>query len=93
MIRFNFFKEKGAFTKNENGTYKVNYDKFAAAMNELSAVVLALQGNGDKAAVEKAQKERGIIKPELQSDLDKLAQKGIPVDVIFEQGVDVLGMK
>ncbi|MFN0291566.1 dipeptidyl-peptidase 3 family protein [Pedobacter helvus] len=93
MQCFNFFQEKGAFERTAAGTYKVNYDKFADAMNELSAVVLALQGNGDKAAVEKAQKERGIIKPELQSDLDKLAQKGIPVDVIFEQGVDVLGMK
>ena len=93
MQCFNFFQEKGAFERSAQGTYKVNYDKFAAAMNELSAVVLALQGNGDKAAVEKAQKERGIIKPELQADLNKLAQKGIPVDVIFEQGVDVLGMK
>ncbi|MDQ8005114.1 MAG: Zn-dependent hydrolase [Pedobacter sp.] len=93
MQCFNFFQEKGAFERSAQGTYKVNYDKFATAMNELSAVVLALQGNGDKSAVEKVQKERGIIKPELQRDLDKLAQKGIPVDVIFEQGVDVLGMK
>lgn len=93
MQCFNFFQEKGAFERTTQGTYRVNYDKFATAMNELSAVILTLQGNGDKAAVEKTQKERGIIKPELQTDLDKLAQKGIPVDVIFEQGVDVLGMK
>jgi len=93
MQCFNFFQEKGAFERTAQGAYKVNYDKFASAMNELSAVILTLQGNGDKAAVEKAQKERGIIKTELQTDLDKLAQKGIPVDVVFEQGVDVLGMK
>lgn len=93
MQCFNFFQEKGAFERTAQGAYKVNYDKFAAAMNELSAVILTLQGNGDKVAVEKAQKERGIIKTELQADLDKLAQKGIPVDVVFEQGVDVLGMK
>lgn len=93
MQCFNYFKEKGAFERTAQGTYKVNYEKFATAMNELSALILTLQGNGDKAAVEKAQKERGIIKPELQADLDMLAQKGIPVDIIFEQGVDVLGMK
>lgn len=93
MQCFNFFQEKGAFERTAQGAYKVNYDKFAAAMNELSAVILTLQGNGDKLAVEKAQKERGVIKTELQADLDKLAQKGIPVDVVFEQGVDVLGMK
>jgi hypothetical protein len=93
MQCFNFFKEKGAFERTAQGTYRVNYDRFATAMNELSALVLTLQGNGDKAAVEKAQLERGVIKPELQADLDQLAKKGIPVDVIFEQGVDVLGMK
>jgi len=93
MQCFNFFQEKGAFERTAQGTYRVNYDKFAVAMNELSAVILTLQGNGDKAAVEKTQQERGIIKPELQADLDKLAQKGIPVDIIFEQGVDFLGMK
>jgi hypothetical protein len=93
MQCFNYFQEKGAFERTAKGAYKVNFEKFAAAMNELSALILTLQGNGDKAAVEKAQKERGIIKPELQADLDMLAQKGIPVDVIFEQGVDVLGMK
>jgi hypothetical protein len=39
------------------------------------------------------QKEKALISPELQTDLNKLSQKGIPVDVIFEQGVDVLGVK
>lgn len=93
MQCFNYFQGKGAFERTAKGTYKVNFEKFAVAMNELSALILTLQGNGDKAAVEKAQQERGIIKPELQADLDMLAQKGIPVDIIFEQGVDVLGMK
>lgn len=93
MQCFNFFQEKGAFERSSQGTYSVDYDKFAIAMNELTAFILMLQGNGDKAAVEKAQSERGLIKAELQNDLDKLAEKGVPVDIVFEQGVDVLGMK
>ena len=43
--------------------------------------------------IEKAQKEKAIIHPELQTDLDRLTKKNIPVDVVFEQGVDVLGVK
>jgi hypothetical protein len=93
MQCFNFFKEKGAFARNPNGTYRVDFEKFATAMNELSSFILMLQGNGDKAAVEKAQQQRGIIETELQRDLDRLSKKGIPVDLVFEQGVDVLGMK
>jgi hypothetical protein len=92
MLVFNFFEEKGAFEKTANGHYKINYDKFRSAMNDLSNLILTLQGNGDKAAVEKLQKEKAIIKPDLQADLNKLQQKGIPVDIIFEQGVGVLGL-
>lgn len=93
MQCFNFFKEKGAFIRSENGTYKVDFNKFATAMNDLSRVIITLQGNGDKAAVEKVQKEKAMITPELKGDLDRLSKKGIPVDIVFEQGVDVLGVK
>ncbi|TCC93853.1 Zn-dependent hydrolase [Pedobacter frigiditerrae] len=93
MQCFNFFKEKGAFQRSANGTYKVDFDKFAIAMNELTNFIIILQGNGDKIAVEKAQKTNGVIAAELQGDLDRLSKKGIPVDLVFDQGVDVLGMK
>lgn len=93
MQCFNYFKEQGAFERTAQGTYRVNFEKFAEAMNGLSNVILTLQGNGDKAAVEKAQKEKGVIGAELQADLDRLSKKGIPVDIVFEQGVDVLGVK
>jgi len=93
MQCFNFFKDQGAILRTAEGRYKVDFIKFETAMNALSNTILILQGNGDKAAVEKVQKEKAIITPELQGDLDKLSKKGIPVDIVFEQGVDVLGMK
>lgn len=93
MQCFNFFKENGAFIRNENGTYKVDFVKFGDAMNKLSNLIITLQGNGDKAEVEKTQKEKAIIPAELQHDLDRLTKKGIPVDIVFDQGADVLGVK
>lgn len=92
MLCFNFFNKKGAFERTAEGRYKVNFEKFEQAMNELSKEILMLQGNGDKAAVEKVQKEMAIVKNDLQSDLNRLTKKGIPVDVIFEQGISVLGL-
>lgn len=91
MQAFNFFKEKGAFER-VDGKYRVNYEKFATAMNDLSREILMLQGNGDKAAVEKVANEKGIIPSDLKSDLESLGKKGIPVDIVFEQGADVLGL-
>ncbi|MDP3311865.1 Zn-dependent hydrolase [Lutibacter sp.] len=92
MIRFNFFSEKGAFIKNEDGTYHVNYDKMAVAMKELSSVILTFQGNGDYVGVTKLVNEKGIISADLQKDLDKLTKENIPVDVVYEQGVEALGL-
>jgi hypothetical protein len=91
MQGFNFFKQQGAFTRSANGTYKVDYVKFEQAMNALSKLILTLQGDGDRTAVAKAQAENAIISSELQQDLDNLNNKGIPVDIVFQQGVDVLG--
>tara|TARA_B110000305_G_C19432369_1_gene636912 strand:+ start:333 stop:1982 length:1650 start_codon:yes stop_codon:yes gene_type:complete len=90
MIRFNFFKEKGAFSRNDDGTFKVNFDKMEIAMRELSNLILTLQGNGDYIGVGLLVKEKGVISNELQLDLDRLVTKGIPVDVVFMQGVSVL---
>jgi hypothetical protein len=91
MQCFNFFKQQGAFTRTANGAYKVDYEKFEQAMNALSKLILTLQGDGDRAAVAKAQAENAIISSELKQDLDNLNKKGIPVDIVFQQGVDVLG--
>jgi hypothetical protein len=91
MQCFNFFKAKGAFIRTQAGSYQVDYDKFGIAMNDLSKLILTLQGNGDKAAVEKAQKENAVVSTELQNDLNRLSKLKIPVDIVFEQGVDVLG--
>ncbi|MDF2180059.1 Zn-dependent hydrolase [Aliiglaciecola sp. CAU 1673] len=92
MIRFNFFKEFGAFDKDENGFYKVNMDKMQAAVDALSNKILTLQGDGDYAGVAKLVDEMGVIKDELAADLAKLADAAIPVDITFEQGKQVLGL-
>jgi hypothetical protein len=55
-------------------------------MNALSEKILTLQGNGDYEGVGAFQEQYGKISPELQRDLDRLKSKGIPVDIVFEQG-------
>lgn len=93
MIRFNFFNEYGAFAKDEaTGTYQVNFDKMKEAMNALSELILTLQGNGDYDGVTQLVNEKGKIGPVLQSELDRLSEKNIPVDIVFEQGTEVMGL-
>lgn len=93
MIRFNYFLEKEAFTRNpETGTYHVDFAKMKEAMNLLSEEILVLQGNGDYEKAKKMVDESGIINTRLQQDLDRINEAGIPVDIVFEQGPDVLGL-
>ena len=93
MIRFNFFKEMGAFEYNEEkGFYSVNIEKFKEATQALSAKILTLQGEGDYDGVADLVDKMGKIGADLQKDLDRLSAAGIPVDIIFEQGVSTLGL-
>ena len=93
MIRFNYFQEQGAFTRDEaTGTYRIDYDKLTDAMNSLSELILKLQGDGDYDAVAALVADKAKIQSQLQADLDRLQSAGIPVDIVFEQGVDVLGL-
>lgn len=92
MIRFNFFAQEGAFSKNDNGLYRVNMEKMGLAMEKLSRLILTLQGDGDYQKVDQLIATHGNIKAELAKDLEKLSEANIPVDVTFKQGKEVLGL-
>jgi hypothetical protein len=93
MIRFNFFEQAGAFGRDEKtGAYRVNVAEFEQAVKDLSSRLLTLQGDGDYAAVDAFVAEMGNVGPQLQADLDRLAAAAIPVDIVFEQGAEVLGL-
>ena len=93
MVRFNYFAEQGAFTRNEQGLYTVDVEKMTAAIDSLSELILTLQGNGDYDGVDKLVAESGVIKADLASDLASLETANIPVDITFNQGKKVLGLK
>jgi hypothetical protein len=91
MLRFNYFSENEGFNYNETtGFYSVNPEKMSAAIKSLSNKILTLQGNGDYDGVEKWVTESGNVSPALKAALDRLSK--IPTDIVFEQGVEVLGL-
>jgi hypothetical protein len=93
MLRFNYFLEKGAFTRNDDGTYAVDMDKMKAASTDLTQKILKIQGDGDYEAAANWIETDGVIKPQLQADLDRINDAGVPVDIVFTQGPEVLGLK
>ncbi|MCH7490573.1 MAG: Zn-dependent hydrolase [Gemmatimonadetes bacterium] len=91
MVQLSFLQERGAFTRDsESGSYRVDFDRMREAMAALSEVILTLQGDGDYEAVGDLLRNHGAITPQVQEDLDRLATAGIPIDIVFEQGLHVL---
>jgi peptidase M49-like protein len=92
MATFSFLNERGAFVRDSaTGTYRVDQQKMQDAINALAEKILRLQGTGDYEGVGAFMDASGRIGPTLAADLRRLGSRGIPVDVIFDQGMDVLG--
>jgi hypothetical protein len=90
MIRFYYFQETGAFERDAaTGTYRVNFEKMKEAMLSSSEQILKIQGDGDYATAKKLIQEQGFIREELQKDLDRIGEAGIPRDIVFEQGHEI----
>ena len=92
MLTFNFFYSEGAFTRDENGHYSINLEKMMDASKKLTGMILTSQGNGDYDGVKNWVATEGVIKPQLQADLDRITKLGVPVDIYFKMGPDVLGL-
>jgi hypothetical protein len=93
LMQLAFLEEKGAFVyEPETKTYRVDIEKMEFAVRELASVILKFQGDGDYEGLGRFQEKYQVVGPRLQESLDRVAAKGIPVDVVFEQGLEALGL-
>lgn len=90
MLTFNYFQNEGAFVRNEQGQYAIDFDKMKIAVEKLAGDILQHQGNGNYEATKAWMTENCVIRPELQKDLDRVNASGIPVDIYYNMGPDVL---
>ena len=90
MLTFNYFQNEGAFVRTEDGRYAIDFDKMKVAVEKLAGDILKHQGDGDYEATKAWMGEMSVIKPELQADLDRVNEAGIPVDIYYNMGPDVL---
>ena len=94
MLRFNYFADRGAFVRDpDTGRYRVDVDAMREAADQLAATLLTIQGDGDYDDAKRMTDKLGVIEPELAADLERLQDAGIPIDIRFEQGLDVLGLE
>ncbi len=63
------------------------------AVSALSLKILTLQGDGDYEAVDAFVQKYAVETDQLKASLNRLSEQSIPVDITFNQGVDVLGLE
>ena len=90
MMCFNYMEKAGAFSRDDKGQYVIDFAKAKEAMNGWAALILQTQGDGNVEFAKKYREENGGITPALQADLDRINGAGIPRDITFVQGEEVL---
>ncbi len=91
--QLSYFLEHGGCSRDSaTGRYRVNTVKMRAATDSLAGQILRFQGDGDYEGAKRFMETQAVVPNDLRSALDGLAAKGIPVDVTFEQGLEVLGL-
>ncbi|PAP81189.1 Zn-dependent hydrolase [Rubrivirga sp. SAORIC476] len=96
LVRFNYFQERGAIVSEstpDGPVWRVVPEQMGPAVEALARQILTLQGDGDYDAVDAFVRQYGRTSPELAASLDRVAEAGIPVDIVYEQGEAVLGLE
>ncbi len=92
MLCLKYFANNNAFVYQDNGLYKVSFEEMKKAVESLVGKILTVQGNGDYDAAKAWVESDGIMTESLRRDLDRVNAQGIPVDIVFKQGREVLGL-
>ncbi len=92
MLNMKFFEDNSAFVYQDNGTYRVNFEEMKASVIAQVEKILTIQGDGDYEAAKKLVDNYGVMTEQLRNDLDRVNATGLPVDIVFKRGKDVLGL-
>ena len=84
MMCFNYMEDHGAFTRNEEGKYVIDFEKASAAIDSWSALILETQANGNFEFAQKYAAENASIRPALAAEVAKVNEAGIPRDIVFD---------
>ena len=91
MLRFNWFRDMKAVTRDSaTGKYRVDFDNISKAVDALSSTILTFQGQGNYDGYSMLMAIMGGMGSQLRTDLDGLLKAGIPVDIVFKQGMSQL---
>ncbi len=92
MMAMNYFARNNAFVYQTNGTYLVFFEQMQNAVESLLEKLLVVQGEGNYEAAKVWVDHDGVMTENLKNALAKVNASKIPLDIVFRQGREVLGL-
>jgi hypothetical protein len=78
-MQFNYFRDKGAYLANADGTFQVDFTKIKGAVRDLDHELLTLEATGDYAGAKEFMTRLAVLRPEVQQALARM--KSVPTDI------------
>jgi hypothetical protein len=78
-VQLNYLIDQGGFVVKPDGTFAVDPNKIRDGVAALTRDIMTIQAEGDYAKAKALGDRLGVVRPEVQAALDKLA--GVPVDI------------
>ncbi|PYQ71742.1 MAG: hypothetical protein DMG04_20220 [Acidobacteria bacterium] len=78
-VQLNYLLDQRGFVAKPDGTFEVNRDRIKEGVAALTRDIMTIQAEGDYAKAKELGERLGVVRPEVQTALAKLA--AIPVDI------------
>jgi hypothetical protein len=84
MMCFNYMEDNGAFSRNAEGKYVVDFEKATEAIDSWAALILQTQATGNFEFAQAYAAENASIRETLAAEVAKVNEAGIPRDIVFD---------
>ena len=84
MMCYNFMREYGAFTRNRDGLYHIDYEKALEAIDAWADLILTTQATGNYMFAKEYSANHAKVSEALSADIAHINNLGIPRDITFE---------
>ena len=84
MMCYNYMEDHGAFTRNEEGKWVIDFEKAPAVIDSWANLILETQATGNFEFAQNYSSENASIREALAADIEKVNLAGIPRDIVFD---------
>ena len=84
MMCYNYMEQNGAFSRNEEGKWVIDFEKAAECINSWANLIIETQATGNVEFAKAYSAENASIGEALAADIEKINGAGIPRDIVFD---------